>query len=130
VTAAEPRSPRSEPGATQPEPTECTTCGACCFSRTPDYLRVFGTDYERLDADAERLTHSIENRVYMRLSDGHCAALRVEPETGRFLCGIYERRPDVCRWLERGSGYCRAERAEKLERASDRLVELRRKTGA
>jgi len=106
-------------------PADCTTCGACCFSQAPDYLRVFGTDYDRLGDDAERLTHFIGNRVYMRLVDGHCAALQIEPTSGRFLCGIYERRPDVCRWLERGSGYCHAERTEKTVRAEARLVELR-----
>lgn len=130
MSIAAPLPSRSEHGTQPPDPTECTSCGACCFSRTPDYLRVFGTDYERLDVDAERLTHTIENRVYMRLSDGHCAALRVVAETGQFLCSVYERRPDVCRWLERGSGYCRAERAEKLDRAGERLIELRRKAGA
>lgn len=110
-----------------PVPDDCTSCGACCFSLAPDYLRVFGSDYERLAADAERFTHFIGNRVYMRLEDGHCAALQIVAETGRFACGIYERRPDVCRWLERGSGHCRAERVEKVQRAEDRLIELRRK---
>jgi len=106
-------------------PDDCTTCGACCFSRAPDYLRVFGSDYERLGEDAQRLTHFIGNRVYMRLDSGHCAALAIDPKSGRALCGIYERRPDVCRWLERGSSHCRAERSEKLERVAERLIELR-----
>ena len=106
-------------------PSDCTTCGACCFSLAPDYLRVFGTDHERLGDDAERLTHFIGNRAYMRLEGGHCAALQIAPETGRFTCSIYERRPDVCRWLERGSGYCQAELAEKSPRAAERLVALR-----
>jgi uncharacterized protein len=119
--------PSTDDGAS---PDDCTTCGACCFSRAPDYLRVFGLDYERLGDDAERLTHFLGNRVYMRLEDGHCAALRIEPESGRYLCSIYERRPDVCHWLERGSGHCRAERSEKLGRARERLVELRRKPGS
>jgi Fe-S-cluster containining protein len=44
-------------------PSDCTTCGACCFSQAPDYLRVFGTDHERLGDDAERLTHFIGNRA-------------------------------------------------------------------
>jgi hypothetical protein len=37
---------------------------------------------------------------------------------------VYERRPDVCRWLERGSGQCAAERHEK----ANRPLQLRRKT--
>ena len=108
-------------------PSDCTTCGACCFSQAPDYLRVFGADHERLGDDAEQLTHFIGNRAYMRLERGHCAALQIDPGTGRFTCSVYERRPDVCRWLERGSGYCEAERAEKSTRAAERLVTLRAK---
>ncbi len=101
---------------------ECTKCGVCCFSRAPDYLRVFGSDYERLGDDAEALTHFIDNRAFMRLEEGHCIALRYHAESSQFLCSIYENRPDVCRALERGSGQCAAERAEKGERP---LVMLR-----
>lgn len=95
----------------------CLSCGACCFSTLPEYLRVFGVDHERLGDDAERLVHFLGNRAYLRLSDGHCAALVIDPQTAQFVCSVYERRPDVCRWLERGSGQCRAERHEKRERA-------------
>lgn len=99
-------------------------CGTCCFSNAPDYLRVLGVDYERLADDAERLTHCIENRVYMRLESGHCAALTVKAD-GHFLCSVYERRPDVCRWLERGSGNCRGELETKTDRPREALVRLR-----
>ncbi len=102
---------------------ECTSCGVCCFSRAPDYLRVFGSDYERLGDHAPRLTEFIDNRAYMRLTEGHCAALTYHAESARFLCSIYEQRPDVCRALERGSGQCRAERIEKADRP---LVMLRK----
>lgn len=102
---------------------ECTSCGTCCFSYAEDYLRVSGRDYERLGDDAERLVHFIENRAYLRIVDGRCIALGWDSATGKFRCTIYERRPDVCRSLERGSGQCRAERAEKSERP---LLLLRR----
>ena len=102
---------------------ECTRCGACCFSQSLDYLRVFGGDYERLGDDAAHLTHFIDNRAFMRLEDGHCAALTFDAPTEQFRCSVYERRPDVCRALERGSGHCAAERAEKSERP---LVMIRR----
>lgn len=102
---------------------ECTRCGACCFSRSPRYLRVFGGDYERLGDDAERLTHFIDHRAFMRLEDDHCAALTYDPASARFLCSVYDRRPDVCRALERGSGHCAGERAEKAE---EPLVMIRR----
>lgn len=106
---------------------ECTSCGACCFSQTPQYLRVFGHDYERLDDDAERLVHFIGNRAFLRLADGHCTALTVDPASARFSCSIYGRRPDVCRSIERGSGHCAAERAKKSDQA---LMMLRKSRGA
>ncbi len=102
---------------------ECVKCGCCCFSRTQDYLRVAGVDYERLGDDAAELTIFIENRAYMKMEEGHCAALVYDPKMEAYLCSVYERRPDVCRWLERGSGQCAAERHEK----ADRPVVLRRK---
>jgi Fe-S-cluster containining protein len=102
---------------------ECTGCGTCCFSYAEDYLRVSGGDYERLGDDAERLVQFIENRAYLRITDGHCIALTCDSAAGTFHCSVYERRPDVCRVLERGSGHCAAERAEKAERP---LLMLRR----
>lgn len=101
---------------------ECIACGCCCFSQAKDYLRVAGIDYERLGDDAERLTVFVENRAYMKMEDGHCAALVYDAGKNAYLCSVYERRPDVCRWLERGSGQCAAERHEK----ADRPVQLRR----
>src|SRR6185295_7993811 len=87
---------------------ECTACGTCCFSTLQEYVRVFGCDWDRMDDHARSLTHFLGNRCYMRLSDeGHCAALVLDPEGPRFLCSIYEVRPDACRALERGSGACR-----------------------
>lgn len=97
----------------------CTACGACCFSTLPEYVRVFGFDWDRMGDAARELTHFIGNRCYMRLEEGRCAALRIDPEAeggARFTCAIYEERPDACRALERGSGACRADRHEKGER--------------
>lgn len=95
---------------------ECTACGTCCFSTLPEYIRVFGIDWDRMGDEARALTHFLGNRCYMRLDGAHCVALRVEPGGPRFLCAIYEERPDACRSLERGSGACRGERHEKAER--------------
>lgn len=79
-----------------------------------------------MDERAQALTHFLGNRCYLRLEDGHCAALVVEPgPPARFLCSIYEMRPDACRALERGSGACRGELHEKSERpllAVERLL--------
>lgn len=99
---------------------ECTRCGACCFSESPRHARVTGDDYERLGDAAEDLVHFIGNQAFMRIegTEGsrRCAALVVDPKAGTFHCSIYERRPEVCRELERGSGACAGERETKLGR--------------
>jgi Fe-S-cluster containining protein len=98
-----------------PIPSDCLLCGSCCFSTLPEYIRVFGVDYDRMDDEAKAYTHFIGNRCFMKIEDGHCAALSVEP-SGRFVCRIYPMRPDVCSSLERGSGACAGELAEKRQR--------------
>jgi Fe-S-cluster containining protein len=79
-------------------------------------VRVLGSDHERLRERADDLTHFIGNRCYMKRTHGQCAALAVEVTTGRFVCSVYQQRPDVCRDLERASPQCRAEIHEKGER--------------
>ena len=103
----------------------CLDCGTCCFSTLPEYLRVFGIDLDRMDDRAQALTHFIGNRCYMKMVKGHCAALEVEPSSGRFVCSAYEQRPDVCRALERASPQCSAEIHEKGNRPRALLVLLR-----
>lgn len=108
---------------------ECTRCGACCFSESPRHARVTGDDYERLgEADAERLVEFIGNQAFMRIvgAEGtrHCAALVLDAKSGTFLCSVYERRPAICRELERGSGACAGERALKLGRTKVALTVL------
>jgi uncharacterized protein len=105
----------AEVGATGAVP-ECTACGTCCFSTLPEYVRVFGCDLDRMDDRAREYTHFLGNRCYMRVDEGRCAALVIDPEGPRFVCAIYEMRPDVCRSLERGTGACLGERHEKGER--------------
>lgn len=100
----------------------CVACGACCFSTLPEYIRVFGNDLDRMDDRARALTEFIGNRCFMRIAEGHCSALVVDPEARTFVCSIYAMRPDVCRSLEPGSGQCRADRHEKVDRT---LVALR-----
>jgi Fe-S-cluster containining protein len=107
-------------------PEDCQSCGRCCFSDNPAHVRVFGCDWDRMDEHAQSFTVFEGNRCFMALVDGHCAALRADPETGRFGCGIYERRPDVCRSLERGTGACRGEYELKAGRPDVWLDRLRR----
>lgn len=101
-------------------PLDCTTCGACCFSQRDDYIALFAIDEERMGEVELALTHVRDGRRFMRVEGGRCAALRRDGE--RLVCGIYAARPDACRWLERGSGECLTQIAEKSERA---LIMLR-----
>ena len=94
----------------------CLECGACCFSKLANYVRVEGADHALIGDRVAELTVFDGNRCYMRMSDGHCAALVVDVNTQRFVCSIYRYRPAVCRDLERGSPACRAEIHEKGER--------------
>lgn len=112
---------------------DCIRCGACCFSESPRHARVSGDDYERLGDDAERLVSFIGNQAFMRIEHdgaeppvGRCAALLLDATTGTYLCSVYERRPEVCRALDRGSPACAAEHASKRPRARRALELLRR----
>jgi hypothetical protein len=95
---------------------DCLACGVCCFSSLEAYVRVTGNDHARFGERAEELVRFDGNRAYMRMVDGHCAALRVEESLVRFFCSAYEVRPEVCRDLARGSGACLGEIATKHDR--------------
>ncbi len=91
---------------------DCQRCGVCCFSESHEYIWVTGYDWERLGPDVDRLAHFIGNRAFMKMSDGHCGALAIERRADgsrHFACTIYERRPEICRYLERGSPECLAD---------------------
>jgi Fe-S-cluster containining protein len=70
-----------------------------------------------LGDDAAQLAQFIGNRAFMRMAHGHCIALNVRPSTSgesEYFCTIYERRPQICRDLARGSMECSAERALRM----------------
>jgi Fe-S-cluster containining protein len=113
----------------QPDSFDCRTCGTCCFSNLPEYIRVWGVDHDRLGPVADEVTHFLGNQCFMRLVDGHCIALEIDPVAKRFSCSIYPRRPDACRGLMPASPVCRAEIHEKGERpllAIEALLRRRR----
>lgn len=82
----------------------CLECGACCHADEVNYIPVRPADAERL-RDA-KLDHFVRPCGYMKMCDGHCAALDVGSE--RFFCTVYEDRPDACRRVERMSAECLA----------------------
>jgi hypothetical protein len=88
------------------------------------YVRVSGDDWHRLGGDAGRVAEFDGHRAYLKIHDGHCAALQIQAEPdGRraYFCSIYERRPQICRDLARGSPQCEAE----IELKGDRAGQLR-----
>src|SRR3954463_10661122 len=102
-------------------PSDCQRCGVCCFSDSAEYVWVTGYDWTRMGSDAENLAHFIGNRAFMRMTNGHCVALKVlktKNDGVRFSCSIYDRRPEICRILERGSPECLAD----LEAKADSVV--------
>lgn len=104
---------------------DCQGCGVCCFSDSHEYIWVTGYDWTRLGDDADRLAHFIGNRAFMKMSDGHCGALAITKRangTRWFACTIYDRRPEICRYLERGSPECLADLEEKAEKVAKSLA--------
>jgi uncharacterized protein len=94
----------------------CRRCGLCCFSAAEQYVAVTGNDWSRLGPLADEVAHFIGHRAFMRMANGHCAALalrRTPSGQPDFFCMIYDQRPQVCRNLERGSPQCEGERAIK-----------------
>jgi uncharacterized protein len=89
-------------------PSDCTICGRCCFSKEPDYIRVFAVDEARMSASTITFTEQRDGIRVMRFAEGRCVALRFDA-ADRIICTIYDERPDVCRALERGSGQCRGD---------------------
>ena len=101
----------------------CLACGTCCFSQLESYVKVTGEDYARLAERAEELVSFDGVHAYMRMVDGHCGALQIDPRLSAFVCSAYDVRPQLCRDLERGSPQCWGEREAKSERP---LLALRR----
>lgn len=87
---------------------DCQACAACCHAAHERHVPVTGADHARLLPDEQaRLSWWDGNRCFLRTDAGRCAALGRDG-AGRWSCTIYERRPEVCRDLERGSPACEA----------------------
>lgn len=114
-----------DPASEAADSAACLRCGVCCFSRLETYVRVTGDDWTRLGPDAERHAHFIGHRAFLRMHEGHCAALAIRPDPdrpggARYVCTIYEHRPQICRDLARGSAECEGEIALKGDRVAGR----------
>ncbi|MBI5538206.1 MAG: YkgJ family cysteine cluster protein [Deltaproteobacteria bacterium] len=108
-------------------PPDCQSCGVCCFSTLAQYLRVWGVDHERMGDGVAQHTTFIGNQCFMRIEDGHCAALVIDPDRRRFSCSIYEQRSDACRSLVAGTSACLGEMHEKGDRPAIAIAAMLRK---
>lgn len=80
----------------------CDRCEAVCCRLTVVVMPDDDVPREFLARDPGGM------QVMARGEDGWCAAL----DRTQMRCGIYERRPDVCRRFTMGGGYCRAVRED------------------
>jgi Fe-S-cluster containining protein len=91
----------------------CSACDAVCCRLTVLVMADDDVPRHLVDRDA----HGME--VMGKDKDGWCIAL----DASAMRCGIYDRRPGVCRAFEMGGADCRAERAAYRQR-HDRHIPL------
>lgn len=92
---------------------DCTTCAACCIDNN---VILDEDDLQRLEGDDRP---DLVKKPYIRTKKGvkllaldaktkHCLHLKDK------MCGIYERRPDACRWFPAGTEPCLISRREEF----------------
>ena len=102
-------------------PENCLHCGVCCVAKSGTYVRVSEADWARLGPDADRVARHVGRQAFMRMEDGHCAALQITTRRGAppvYFCALYDRRPQVCRHLAQGSAACQTELRTKAARVT------------
>jgi len=100
-----------------PEEYDCVRCGACCISDFDaiDYVQVTEEDRAPLTEEEQDFYIHVEDDygkpcTSMKTaydSRGNCRCKALEGVVGRRVsCGIYDRRPSVCRKFEPGTDVC------------------------
>jgi Fe-S-cluster containining protein len=102
---------------------DCVACGRCCYESNPDYAFLYPEDIAafgpaglaRYTTKSKRSHESLRpgedgSEIYMRMENGHCCALNVNPGVS-YTCSIYENRPLLCRMYEPGGADCLEARA-------------------
>ncbi len=80
------------------------SCGACCYGPEA-YVAVTESDRCRMSArTAGRYVVRLQERVYLRMTNGRCAALHARQ--GHYSCRIYGERPNVCKVVGPGNRGC------------------------
>lgn len=90
---------------------DCQVCGACCYGPTR-YVAVTETDLLGMGrATRAKMVVRHGERRYLKMVNGHCAALRATPDY--YSCRMYAERPAPCRSVEAGSRECHDARARR-----------------
>jgi Fe-S-cluster containining protein len=87
----------------------CASCRACCCRLEVMLMGEDDVPPELTEVDRWG------GQVMARLDDGWCAALN----RATMLCGIYERRPTICRDYQVGGSDCIAERSKLAAKSHD-----------
>jgi Fe-S-cluster containining protein len=93
---------------------DCTTCAACCIDNRvvldeDDLARLAGDDRPELAKKPWVRTEKGVKLLALDKTSRACVHLREDK-----LCGIYERRPDNCRWFPAGTEPCLIARREEF----------------
>ncbi len=113
-----------------PDTEDCTACGACCFTEQADYIELWQVDRDRLGAELARVGVERDGRWHLRMTDGRCHSLVIDPIARRFTCRVYALRPDACRALRPGSAHCRGDQRSKSATVDVAVEQLRRRRDA
>ncbi|HKQ23110.1 MAG TPA: YkgJ family cysteine cluster protein [Burkholderiales bacterium] len=98
---------KTEPGPGDSKIVACSSCKACCCRL--EVILMGGDDVPSELMAVDRWG----GQVMLRLDDGWCAAL----DRNTMLCGIYDRRPEICREYQVGGSECLTERLALLKEA-------------
>lgn len=93
---------------------DCLSCGVCCatrFSEKKTYVKIDQTDYLNIPSDLrDGLVTSTKDGNFLSTKqnkDGVTVCAALEGIVGKSVeCGIYAKRPLICRIFEPGSPEC------------------------
>ena len=84
---------------------DCLECGACC-AKEPCWVEVSQSDFEFLD-DPELVTSGDILPWSMKTKGEKFQCVALDGKVGeKVFCTIYEKRPMICRQVQRGSEIC------------------------
>jgi len=88
-------------------PKDCTECGACCAYK-PNWIEVSELDRQRINDDTLINIGDSQHHMKMKWTGiNKCRCVALDGRIGgAIVCTIYDKRPEICRLVERGSPIC------------------------